>query len=200
LETSRLVRVIAGSLGGRRLKSPRGLTTRPTSDRVREALFMALEPLGGLRVVDLYAGSGALGIEALSRGAAHADFVESSRPARAVLEANLEALDLRERSTIWPLTLPRALERLRGAIARADLILLDPPYGGDQARAMLTALAGETLKPDVRVVLEHHARDQVPDDCGPLRRSRERHYGETHVSTYTMSGTGDRSSLREESA
>ncbi|MGH3054636.1 MAG: RsmD family RNA methyltransferase, partial [Gaiellaceae bacterium] len=95
------MRVIAGSLGGRRLQSPRGQATRPTSDRVREALFMTLEPLEGLRVVDLYAGSGALGIEALSRGAAHADFVESSRAARVILEANLEALDLRERSTLW---------------------------------------------------------------------------------------------------
>ena len=193
------MRVIAGSLGGRRLKSPRGLATRPTSDRVREALFMALEPLAALRVVDLYAGSGALGIEALSRGAAHADFVESSRPARAVLEANLEALELRARSTIWPLTLPRALERLRGQVERADLILLDPPYGGDEARAMLAALAGVSLKPHVRVVLEHHARDRVPNECGPLRRSRERHYGETHVSTYTFGGTGDRFGPIEES-
>ena len=160
---------------------------------------MALEPLGGLRVVDLYAGSGALGIEALSRGAAHADFVESSRPARAVLEANLEALELRARSTIWPLTLPRALERLRDPLERADVILLDPPYGGDEARAMLTALAGVSLQPDVRVVVEHHARDLLPETSGPLRRARQRHYGETQVSTYTIGGTGDRSGPFEES-
>jgi 16S rRNA (guanine966-N2)-methyltransferase len=200
LETSRLVRVIAGSLGGRRLKAPRGLATRPTSDRVREALFMALEPLEGLRVIDLYAGSGALGIEALSRGAAHADFVESSRVARAVLEENLEALELRGRSTIWPLTLPRALERLRGAIGDADVILLDPPYGGEDAKAMLATLSGMRLRPGVRVVLEHHTRDQVPEEFGALRRARERRYGETRVSTYTTGGTGDRPGPLEETA
>jgi 16S rRNA (guanine(966)-N(2))-methyltransferase RsmD len=81
------VRVIAGVLGGRRLKAPRGRGTRPTSDRVREALFMALEPLADTRVVDLYSGSGALGIEALSRGARWVDFVESDPAARAVLAA-----------------------------------------------------------------------------------------------------------------
>ena len=161
---------------------------------------MALEPLEGLRVIDLYAGSGALGIEALSRGAAFVDFVESSRSARTVLEENLEALDLSARSTIWPLTLPRALDRLRGEVARAEVILLDPPYGGEEARGALAALAGMTLKPDVRVVLEHHGRDQVPEDCGSLRRGRERRYGETRVSTYTLRGTGDRPGPLEESA
>lgn len=160
---------------------------------------MTLEPLEGRRVVDLFAGSGALGIEALSRGAAHADFVESSRVARSVLEENLEALDLRGRSTLWPLTLPRALGRLRVAIERADVILLDPPYGGDEARAMLAALAGMQLKTDVRVVLEHHARDQVPEDCGALRRARERRYGETQVSTYMTRGTDARPGPLEES-
>src|SRR5437867_10136525 len=88
----RPVRVIAGSLGGRRLTAPRGRRTRPTSDRVREALFMALEPLAGARVVDLFAGSGALGIEALSRGAARADFVEPDRDARRALESNVAEL------------------------------------------------------------------------------------------------------------
>jgi 16S rRNA (guanine966-N2)-methyltransferase len=188
LETSPLVRVIADSLGGRRLKTPRGLGTRPTSDRVREALFMTLEPLQGLRVVDLYAGSGALGIEALSRGAAHADFVESGRAARAALVENLEALDLRARSTLWPLSLPGALARLRGPIAQADVILLDPPYGGDPARALLETLAPMAMKPGVRVILEHHSRDPVPQECGVLRRTRERRYGETQVSTYTTGG------------
>src|SRR5437867_9505031 len=96
----RPVRVIAGSLGGRRLFAPRGSGTRPTSDRVREALFMALEPLAGLRVVDLFAGSGALGIEALSRGAAHADFVERRGPGLKALEANLDRLELRDRATV----------------------------------------------------------------------------------------------------
>lgn len=159
---------------------------------------MTLEPLQGLRVVDLYAGSGALGIEALSRGAEHADFVESGRAARAALEENLEALDLRARSTLWPLALPGALGRMRDPIARADVILLDPPYGGDEARALLESLAPMAMKPGVRVILEHHSRDRVPEECGVLRRTRERRYGETQVSTYTTGGTQARPAPREE--
>ena len=186
------MRVIAGDLGGRRLFAPRGLATRPTSDRVREALFMTLEPLTGLRVVDLYAGSGALGIEALSRGAAHTDFVESSRSARAILERNLEELGIVGRAMVWPLTLPQGLKRMQSIVERAGLVLLDPPYGGEAARATLAALGEMELVGDVRVVLEHHARDEVPDQSGVLRRVRERRYGETQVSTYRSGAAAER--------
>jgi 16S rRNA (guanine966-N2)-methyltransferase len=182
------VRVIAGELGGRRLAAPRGLGTRPTSDRVREAMFMALEPLAGVRVVDLFAGSGALGIEALSRGAAKADFVESDRSARRVLEENLVALQLQERTRVWSLHLPQGLKSLTGPVAEADLILLDPPYGGGPARLTLEALATMTLKARVRVVVEHHMRDVMPERSGGLSRDRERRYGETRVSTYRLIG------------
>jgi 16S rRNA (guanine966-N2)-methyltransferase len=165
--------------------APRGRRTRPTSDRVREALFMALEPLAGARVVDLYAGSGALGIEALSRGAACADFVESDRTARAALEANLETLRLGDRARIWPLALPAGLRRIGEELHAADLVLADPPYGGRIASAALAALGAEgVLKPGARVVVEHHAKDALPDPAGVLRRVRERSYGETVVSTY----------------
>ena len=146
---------------------------------------MALEPLQGLRVVDLFAGSGALGIEALSRGAARADFVESDRAARAALAANLEALELGERAEVWALTLPAGLRRIAANLAAADLILLDPPYGGRVAGATLAALgAGGVTKPGARVVVEHHAKDALPAEAGGLRRTRERSYGETVVSTY----------------
>jgi 16S rRNA (guanine966-N2)-methyltransferase len=181
------VRVIAGFLGGRRLQAPRGRDTRPTSDRVRESLFMALGPLQGQRVVDLFAGSGALGIEALSRGAARVDFVEREAAARRVLEENLESLGLVERSRVWALELPRGLERLRGELAGADLVLADPPYGGGPAREALEALGRQgILKPGARVVLEHHAKDEVQESCGRLARVRARRYGETMVSTYQV--------------
>jgi len=91
---------------------------------------MALEPFTGRRVIDLYAGSGAYGIEALSRGAVRADFVESDRAARAALDRNLETLGLTGRARVWPLALPRAIGRLRAELAQADLVLADPPYGG----------------------------------------------------------------------
>jgi 16S rRNA (guanine966-N2)-methyltransferase len=152
---------------------------------VREALFMTLEPLAETRVVDLFAGSGALGIEALSRGARWVDFVESDATARAVLAANLTTLGLVGRSRVWPLTLPGGLDRLGAALADADLVLADPPYGGGPARATLAALgAGGRLRETARVVLEHHAKDELPERSGVLTRTRSRRYGETTVSTY----------------
>jgi 16S rRNA (guanine966-N2)-methyltransferase len=179
------MRVIAGEFGGRRLEAPRGLRTRPTSDRVREALFMSLGDLSGRHVVDLFAGSGALGIEALSRGAAHVDFVDSDRNAREALERNLAALEARERARIWPLTLPRGLARLAAQLRRADLVLADPPYGGADARAVLEALGrANVLQDGCRVVLERHQKDDVHGGAGALVLARERRYGETVVNFY----------------
>ena len=181
------MRVIAGDFGGRRLEAPKGLGTRPTSDRVREALFMSLEPFAGLRVVDLFAGSGALGIEALSRGAEHADFVEHARPALVVLGRNLDALGLRARAQVWPLRLPGALGKLAAPLAAADLVLADPPYGGEAAREVLERLGVPgCLKPGARVVLERHQKDDVPSRAGELALVRERRYGETTVNLYQV--------------
>jgi 16S rRNA (guanine966-N2)-methyltransferase len=183
------MRVIAGEFGGRRLEAPRGLRTRPTSDRVREALFMSLGGLDGLRVVDLFAGSGALGIEALSRGAAFADFVEAAREPRAVLERNLATLGLGERARVWPLRLPGAIAKLAGPLAAADLVLADPPYGGEAARGVLAALAVPgVLRAGTRVVLERHQKDDVPSRAGELALVRERRYGETTVNLYEAGG------------
>ena len=179
------MRVIAGEFGGRRLQAPRGSNTRPTSDRVREALFMSLGDLTDVRVVDLFAGSGALGIEALSRGAVHVDFVDSDRSARMTLEENLVSLGAQGRARVWPLGLPHGLKRLAEVLGQADLVLADPPYGGVQAREVLRAL-GEpgVLKPGTRVVLERHQKDEVPEAAGALSRVRERRYGETVVEVY----------------
>jgi 16S rRNA (guanine966-N2)-methyltransferase len=179
------VRVIGGALKGRRLIAPRGRDTRPTSDRVREALFMTLEPLTDLKVVDLFAGSGALGIEALSRGAARADFVDHSAPARRALEANLAALELHDRARVWALDVPRAFGRLRPVLEAADLVLVDPPYGGEAARVALAGL-GAVLRAGARVAIEHHAKDDLPEAAGRLRRVRARRYGETVVTSYEV--------------
>lgn len=150
---------------------------------------MALEPLAGLRVVDLYAGSGAMGIEALSRGASRADFVESDSRALAVLRENLEALGLDQGTGVWRLVLPRGLERLVAVLAAADLVLLDPPYGGGRAEATLEALGKPgVLRPGTRVVAEHRSRDPLPEGCGTLARERERGYGQTSVTTYRVGG------------
>jgi len=146
---------------------------------------MALEPLDGLLVVDLFAGSGALGIEALSRGARHAHFVERERGALAALETNLEALGLRDRTTIWKLDLERDLRPIRSVLAAADLVLLDPPYRKDLAAATVTVLAeSKLLGTHARVIVEHHGKDVLPESIAGLKRTRQRRYGETVVSTY----------------
>lgn len=123
------MRVVAGSARGRRLVAPRGDAVRPTTDRVREATFNALGSLGavdGAEVLDLFAGTGALGIEALSRGAAHATFVEPDRAARAALTENLEATGLADRATVEPVRAEAFLGRVGDR--RFDLALCDPPY------------------------------------------------------------------------
>jgi 16S rRNA (guanine(966)-N(2))-methyltransferase RsmD len=184
------MRVIAGELGGRRLHAPHGDRTRPTSDRVREALFMALGSLEGFRVVDLFAGSGALAIEALSRGAVWADLVDSDRRARETIVRNLTELSLGERARLWPLRLPAGLARLGEALAAAQVVFADPPYGGADARAVLTGLGKPgVLQPAARVVLETHAKDVVPEQEGCLVRERERQYGETVVHVYRVGAT-----------
>lgn len=146
---------------------------------------MALEPLADLLVVDLFAGSGALGIEALSRGALSVDFVEWDRQARRTLEENLATLGLADQATVWALELPQGLKRLGESLATADLVLADPPYGGPLARAVLAGLGGAgVLKSGARVVLEHHAKDAIDEGYGRLARVRVRAYGETVVSTF----------------
>jgi 16S rRNA (guanine(966)-N(2))-methyltransferase RsmD len=171
------VRVIAGELGGRRLRTARGAATRPTAERVREALFSMLGPLDGEAVLDLFAGSGALGIEALSRGAAHATFVERSAPALAALRANLAALELdvaRARVSAGD-----ALAALRSGDDKYDLVFLDPPYA--QAAALAGDLSRElpaVLRAGARVVSESDRR--APLELG-LALERERRYGDTMI-------------------
>ena len=181
------MRVIAGAFGGRRLQAPRGRATRPTSDRVREALFSALGDLQGARVLDLYAGTGALGIEALSRGAARAVFVETARPALAALRANIDALALHEVSKVVALPVERAAADLarEGAF---DLVLVDPPYSasGETPEIVTTLLRAGAIGDGARVVLEHASRDSPPD-CTGLERVSTRTYGDTAITTYRVS-------------
>lgn len=150
---------------------------------------MALGSLEGIRVADLYAGSGALAIEALSRGAVRADLVESDRSARATIARNVDELGLVEKVKVWPYRLPGALVRLADVLAECAVVFADPPYGGEEARATLAGLGrGGVLRPGTRVVLETHGKDEVPEVAGCLRRERERRYGETVVHVYRAEG------------
>jgi 16S rRNA (guanine966-N2)-methyltransferase len=181
------MRVIAGRFGGRRLSAPRGAGTRPTADRVREALFSMLGPLEGLSVLDLFAGTGALGIEALSRGAASAVFVERDRLALTALHANLAALGLDPAADASAEVRSQdafaALASAAGSGERYDLIFLDPPYaqalawGPKLAQALPEVLAAEGL-----VVVESDRR--APLSVGlPVRRQRR--YGDTSITIHS---------------
>jgi 16S rRNA (guanine966-N2)-methyltransferase len=180
------MRVIAGALGGRTLKAPRGQSTRPTSDRVREALFSVLGDVSGARVLDLYAGTGALGIEALSRGASRAVFVENARPALEVLRDNLRTLGLGPVSRVLAQPVQRALAALPPE-GPFDLVLLDPPYAALVEAALVLAALPALTAPGARIVLEHARRDAAPEVLG-LALEDTRLYGDTAVSFYTRGG------------
>jgi 16S rRNA (guanine966-N2)-methyltransferase len=176
------MRVIAGELGGRRLLTPRGTGTRPTSERIREALFSILGDVADARVLDLFAGSGALGIEALSRGARHTTFVESAPAALSAIERNVDALDLGRRSTV---VRSDVLTALRGPLAAPDpydLVFVDPPYSqaGAIGRLLSQALAG-LLAPAARVLSESDRREPLTLD---LQMILERRYGDTLIRIY----------------
>lgn len=174
------MRVVAGRHGGRRLSAPRGDATRPTADRVREALFSSLGPLDDALVLDLFAGSGALGIEALSRGAAHADFVDSAPRAIAAIRANLEALGIgAEEAGVRRQDARAFLRKARGAGREYDLVLLDPPYrrAAGLGRELTEALV-PVLGAGARVVSESDRR--APLELG-LALTTERRYGDTLI-------------------
>jgi 16S rRNA (guanine966-N2)-methyltransferase len=175
------VRVIAGAARGRRLRVPAGEVTRPTADRVKEALFSSLQPcLAGARVLDLYAGAGGLGLEALSRGAAAVTFVESDRRALQALRDNVEVVGL-PGATVVALDVRRALAtELAGG--PFDLALLDPPYrlSGEELDGVLAALVGH-LAPEAQVVVERDRRAEPPRWPAGLLAAEPRRYGDTAV-------------------
>ena len=166
------MRVVAGELRGRRIESPSGDATRPTTDKVREAVFNALGSLGvveGARVLDLFSGTGAMGIEALSRGADHCTFVERDRSALAVLRENVRTLGVEGRSTIVSGDATSAMVSAHSA----DIVIADPPYGFDDWAGLLSNVPRGAL-----VILESGAPIGIPSGWECLREKR---YGRTFV-------------------
>jgi 16S rRNA (guanine966-N2)-methyltransferase len=177
------MRVIAGTARGVPLVAPRGRGTRPITDRVKETLFAILgERVPDARVLDLYAGSGAIGIEALSRGAVLADFVERDRGALAALRANLERTRLGEAARVHAAEVERFLAE--PADAAWDLAILDPPYEKDAMVAPLRALVPH-LAPGASVVVKHFWRTEIPAVEG-LSSIRQRRFGETMLTFMEM--------------
>ena len=199
------MRVIAGAAKGRRLKSPPGDSTRPTADRVKEALFSMLQPiLPGARVLDLYAGSGALGIEALSRGADHVTFVERSRRAVAVLQDNLEVTGFAQRAEVVTDDVGHVLDRLQAV--PFDLVLMDPPYATslDELAGVLERVVRHLAK-GATVTVEVGRHDDELEWPDHLEATRERRYGDTvlHTATYRdvsddVSGGGSHDELTDD--
>jgi 16S rRNA (guanine(966)-N(2))-methyltransferase RsmD len=194
------MRVIAGEFKGRRLLGPPGRTTRPVTDRVKEALFATITPwLDGARAADLFAGPGSMGIEALSRGAAHCWFAERDGAAVERLRRNLAACGADDRATLWTgdiyRTLPARLAELPGPL---DVVFLDPPYPDDarwldaDGEALLRALAG-AMDPQAVAVFRTPQTLEAPPELGGLALKRRKVYGSMALHYYQPGPAGDRS-------
>jgi 16S rRNA (guanine966-N2)-methyltransferase len=179
------MRVIAGEARGLPLEAPKGLHIRPTLDRVREALFSILGPrLQGARFLDLFAGTGANGIEAISRGAAWALFADNSAIALRTVVANLKRTRLARRASCQRMTIPGGLAALQ-VEAPFDIIFADPPYEFRDFEALLNPIRHrELLAPGGIIVLEHAASTDVPNDVLGFSRTRQRGYGDTALSFF----------------
>ena len=174
------MRVIAGTLKGRRLIAPEWEGLRPTSDRLRETLFNILAPrIAGARVLDAYAGTGAIGIEALSRGAAHVTFVEQDRRAQGLIARNLDHCGIADGYVIIRAAVDRAYAELARAASRFDIVVLDPPYN-QQADFRI----GSTVAREGVLVLEHASRAPAPDAFDRLIRTRDVVSGDSALSFY----------------
>jgi len=185
-----MLRIISGEKRGRLLKTPEGRDTRPTSDRVKESLFNILQGrMAAARVLDLFAGSGSLGLEALSRGAGHAVFVEKDLKAASILRSNCEGLAYGARTEILVKDAAAAVTLLAECGDSFDVILMDPPYDRDLEAPILKAVSeGFLLNPEGVFVLEHLSRDPMPDSVASLVRMDCRKYGNTSISFYQRGG------------
>ncbi|MDD5223364.1 MAG: 16S rRNA (guanine(966)-N(2))-methyltransferase RsmD [bacterium] len=183
------MRVIGGELSGRRFSGPGKLPVRPTGDNVRESLFGVLgRTVEDKTVLDLFAGVGSLGIEALSRGAREAVFVEADPRAARIIRGNLEILGLSGRARVLVLEVVRALRKLEREEGRFDLVFLDPPYEQDLAGPVLTWLSRSViLRSEGIVIFEHGAREKIQPRYGSLERGWEKRYGSKMISEFNRS-------------
>jgi 16S rRNA (guanine(966)-N(2))-methyltransferase RsmD len=179
------MRLTGGQDRGRKLRAPRGAGTRPTGAKVREAIFNILGPPPAEPVLDLFAGTGALGFEALSRGATGACFVEREGRALAVLHRNVRELDLGAGVRVLGMDALAALRQLAGEDARFGWVFLDPPYAGGVVERVLDVLAeGAVLASGAVIIVEHDKRHIPPDSVAGLHLTDRRFYGDTGVSFY----------------
>ncbi len=188
------MRIIAGMHKGRRLAEPGTAQLRPTSDKVREALFSILSPhIQGARFLDLCAGTGAVGIEALSRGADHATFVEPDAAALKLLETNLARCGMLQAADVHPCTAERFLRSGASLTRPYDVVFADPPYAQREHGAALLAALGSTsaIADGAVIVLEHATKTEVPQRVGRLEKVRAYRYGDTSLALFSVSPSGE---------
>ena len=187
------MRVIGGAAKGRRLKVPKGSAVRPTADRVKESLFNILpRDLSGAWVLDVFAGSGNLSIEALSRGAEHAVLIDASQRAAAMIRQNLRRLGLEAQCEIWIAPAARAMRSLARRHDSFDYIFLDPPYDQRLAPRSLALIAQcLLLRSTGTLVIEHSGREHLNEAYEPLRLHDQRRYGDTRLSFYKVATSLD---------
>lgn len=192
-----LMRIIAGKYRSRILKSLKGLALRPTSDRLRETLFNVLGPaVAGSRFLDVFAGTGAVGIEALSRSAVDVTFIENHGPAAKLIRQNLDSLKITTGYTILAADALTALQKLAArhtpSTSGFDFVFVDPPYAAhaDYARTLefLSSSSANFLAPDALVIFEHHHKFQLPEQSGQLRRTRVLKQGDAALSFFRHTG------------
>lgn len=185
------MRIVAGIARGRRLRAPKGRLVRPTADRVKEAVFSILESrqgCAGRTILDLFAGAGSLGIEALSRGASAAVFVEPSRAATEAIHDNLQTAGLT--GEVLEMPADRAIKRLAAAGRRFDGVFIDPPYGEGWIARTLGALAAADLVVDGGWIVVEHGRGEPAAEIRGLVQQLTRRYGDTQIALY-QAGAGD---------
>lgn len=175
------MRIISGTCKGRRIKAPKGKHIRPALDQVKEAVFNILFDVSDLEVLDLFAGSGSMGLEALSRGARHAVFVERDAAACSVIRTNLASLKLEHSATVIAMPVLRAIEHLARMRASFNLIFVDPPYLKDEVMRTLDHLASSTIvQPNAVIVIEHHPKEPI-GNVPELTLTDSRKYGQTLI-------------------
>ncbi len=184
------MRVISGTARGRRLKELPGMDTRPTTDKVKESLFNIIQfDIEGRRVLDLFGGTGQLGIEALSRGAAHCTFVDMSRQAAAIIRENVTAVGFADRATVQQ---GDAMAFLSGCRGKYDLIFLDPPYQTQLLENCVQAVAKfDILSEHGIMVCESALEKQLPELEAPYEKGREYRYGKIKLTVYRRQGSGE---------
>lgn len=190
------MRIITGIAKGRKIKAPFGMDTRPTLDRVKESVFDILAcKIGGKNVLDLFAGTGSLGLEAISRGANKCVFVENNRDTYKILQENVTSLGFQKECELYNRDSFASLKFFHNNNNTFDIIFLDPPYGKGYIEKAISAIDGEDLlNDDAIIVCEYDEKDLIPDTVGKIRAYRTEKYGRVKISFFTQGGDHDKNS------